>query len=311
MQQEKPFTRDEIAGLSVHSDLEKPRIVRLFRDHVLIGKREFINLLRYLLLAGGIILIATGLVFFFAYNWKYLSSTWKFTVVWIFQIGFLIPVWLPKSTKFTKQLLLTAASIFTGVLFAVYGQVYQTGAFTYQYISLWVALISIWVFTAHFTPLWLLYHYLILGGIYDYTQDPVYACYFLYAALGLALLWNHYKPQRSFPYWYLVVFMTAYVTWATYIMGFSIADTFIRPFSWGTFLLILAMNAGLFVYALYRRWIIPIAHLCVSGIIVLDVKIVESFSDNLFIPAFITLLALSGAVVLLVYLRNKWKHATH
>lgn len=305
---EEHFSRDELISLARFSDVRKDELQQLHQQHVYIHKNEYLNILKWLLLAGGLIFISVGLIFFFAYNWKDMNVVLKFSSIWIFIIGFLIPAYLPYTSRLTKQLLITMCSVFVGILFAVYGQVYQTGAFTYQYIALWVSLISIWVFTIHFSPLWLIFHMLIIAGMNDYAQDWNYVSFYLYTALALSLGWNEFKPHKSFPYWYLVILMTAAVSISTYVMGISIGITFLKSFSWTNFVILLLFEFALLGFALYKRWIIPIAHLCFSSIILMNVKIINVFNENLFIPATLTLLGLGASVFLLVYLRNKWKN---
>src|SRR5699024_2163378 len=56
-----------------------------------------------------------------------------------------------------RQLLLLIASIITGSLLALFGQVYQTGADTWQLFFGWALLITPWVLIARFPALWLLW----------------------------------------------------------------------------------------------------------------------------------------------------------
>src|SRR5690606_4337267 len=55
------------------------------------------------------------------------------------------------------QLLLLIASIITGSLLALFGQIYQTGADTWQLFFAWAILITPWVVIARFPALWLLW----------------------------------------------------------------------------------------------------------------------------------------------------------
>src|SRR5690606_3926429 len=56
-----------------------------------------------------------------------------------------------------RQLLLLIASIITGSLLALFGQIYQTGADTWQLFFAWAILITPWVVIARFPALWLLW----------------------------------------------------------------------------------------------------------------------------------------------------------
>jgi uncharacterized membrane protein len=107
--------------------------------------------------ALGAIFLLAGVVFFFAWNWKELSPVVRFAIldgaVVLATAGALF------CTKIlvARQWLLTAAAVLTGVLVAVYGQVYQTGADAYEVFALWSVLMLGWVLVSRFVPLWLLW----------------------------------------------------------------------------------------------------------------------------------------------------------
>lgn len=308
-QHEKRLSRTELTALANHSDLSPEQKKQGFRDHILIHRTEYQQFLQWVLLVGGIGLLAFGLIFFFAFNWRDIPANWKFATVWIFLLGFLIPSFLPKTPLLTKQLLITISSILVGVLFAVFGQVYQTGAFTYQYLAVWLALISIWVFTTHFVPLWILFHLLFCIALHDYF-DNFFAVYvYLFGAVALTVLWNQWKPGKAFPYWYILVLLTPAVVFCTARTSVIIADNaLLAKFNWIEFSVFICCIVSLFCLALFKKWLVPIAHIALSLIIILNAKVISTWEDNLFISAFVTLGALVGSVFFLIYLRNTWKN---
>ena len=70
-------------------------------------------------------------------------------------ISYLALVFFKKSLLL-QQLLLLAASLMTGALLALVGQVYQTGADSWQLFAIWSVLIVPWVAISRFPILWLL-----------------------------------------------------------------------------------------------------------------------------------------------------------
>lgn len=99
--------------------------------------------MRALLVLGGGHFLA-GVVFFFAYNWNELSSFSKFALL---EAAIIVAVVLALALKLERaaaQGMLIAASVFTGVLLAVIGQVYQTGADAWQLFAAWTLLITPW-----------------------------------------------------------------------------------------------------------------------------------------------------------------------
>jgi len=111
---------------------------------------------RSLLFVGAALLLA-GVVFFFAYNWARMHHVAKFCLIetglWICALAAL----RRGMDKLSGKVLMLSASMLVGVLLAVYGQVYQTGADAFENYVLWAALIFLWVVIARFAALWILW----------------------------------------------------------------------------------------------------------------------------------------------------------
>ena len=112
------------------------------------------------LLIIGAVALVLSLVFFIAYNWLNMGKMGKFALV---EAGLVISIVLYVALSFRQrfqlipQLLLLIASVITGSLLALFGQVYQTGADTWQLFFGWAILITPWVVIARFPALWLLW----------------------------------------------------------------------------------------------------------------------------------------------------------
>ena len=137
--------------------------------------REWKHFIEYMLLFLGTLAVAASAVFFIAYNWDALDRFAKFGITEVL-IALSVGVYLkankssqllaenhPKKAQrhIISQLALLVASIFVGVLLALYGQTYQTGADTWQLFLTWAILVLPWTITARFTLLWLLWLALI------------------------------------------------------------------------------------------------------------------------------------------------------
>ncbi len=109
------------------------------------------------LLFVGAALVLAGIVFFFAYNWARMPAVAKFCLIetglWICAFG----AWRRGLEATSGKVLLLSASMLVGVLLAVYGQVYQTGADAFEIYVLWAGLIFLWVLIARFAALWILW----------------------------------------------------------------------------------------------------------------------------------------------------------
>jgi uncharacterized membrane protein len=109
------------------------------------------------LLALGVGQFLAGVVFFFAYNWNDLSDIAKFAVIetaLAIAVGGALLVGLD---RVFGQMLLIAASVLTGVLLAVIGQVYQTGADVFELFAVWAVFILPWTIISRHPVHWLLW----------------------------------------------------------------------------------------------------------------------------------------------------------
>ena len=121
----------------------------------------------------GVILLSLALVFFIAYNWQDLGKMGKFALVegaLVMTIALYVAFSFRKRYTLVRQLLLLIASIITGSLLALFGQVYQTGADTWQLFFGWAVLILPWVIIARFPALWLLWLGLVNAALTLYLD---------------------------------------------------------------------------------------------------------------------------------------------
>lgn len=101
-------------------------------------------------------LLLVGVVFFFAFNWEDMHRFSRFALL---GSGVLITTLIAFRLGvegLAGQLALTATAVFTGVLLATFGMVYQTGADSYKFFASWAVLILPWVLVSRFQVLWLI-----------------------------------------------------------------------------------------------------------------------------------------------------------
>jgi uncharacterized membrane protein len=124
--------------------------------------------LRALLLWGGILLTAAGVIFFFAYNILDFSRLGKLGAAEaLLALACAAAVWRGPDTGVGRAAL-GAGCLFTGALLALFGQTYQTGADSFVLFAAWAALILPWVWLARFGPLWILWIALVNTAIATY-----------------------------------------------------------------------------------------------------------------------------------------------
>ncbi len=115
-----------------------------------------LRFLSRVVLAFAVLLLCSGVIFFFAYNWDDLSRYSKFAIAQGALILSLLPLLRVNLQQPAGQAALFAASLLVGALLALVGQTYQSGADTYQLFLAWSVLIAPWVLLARIPALWLL-----------------------------------------------------------------------------------------------------------------------------------------------------------
>jgi uncharacterized membrane protein len=124
-----------------------------------------------LLLIGGATLALVGVMAFFAYNWADLHKFAKFALVEVALVAGVVIAYIKGMDSLAGKTALFAAAVLTGVLLAVYGQTYQTGADPYGLFFTWAVLISGWAMINRNGGLWLLLLILLnLSLILYWTQ---------------------------------------------------------------------------------------------------------------------------------------------
>ena len=141
------------------------------------SKRTWLDFFDKALLIVGAVTVVLSLVFFIAYNWLHMGKLAKFALVegaLVITIALYVALSFRQRFAFIRQLLLLIASIITGSLLALFGQVYQTGADTWQLFFGWALLISPWVLIARFPALWLLWLGLVNGLVLLYIDTSLF-----------------------------------------------------------------------------------------------------------------------------------------
>jgi len=186
------------------------------------GKSDWRGFIDRLLLWAGAVLLAVGVIFFFAYNWSELSRVARLGLA---QLLLFIAVagcgWFGTEQPIGKALLFVSA-ILTGVLLALFGQTYQTGADTYELFMTWAVLILPWTIVGRLPALWMLLIALVNTAI---------TLYFMIFPGFFGLIFSTEKEL-----WLLFVFNTATLAlwelfsrrvewlrerWAPRLLGFS------------------------------------------------------------------------------------------
>ncbi|MGR2738126.1 DUF2157 domain-containing protein [Billgrantia sp. Q4P2] len=119
-----------------------------------------------LLLWLGMLALACAVLFLIAYNWTEMGRWLRFGLVQAALVAAIGVYWWAERRgaandgavgSIVARVALTAASLLLGVLLALFGQVYQTGADPWQLFFFWAVLMLPWAVVARFDALWILW----------------------------------------------------------------------------------------------------------------------------------------------------------
>ncbi len=126
------------------------------------------------LLILGVALAISGVFFFFAYNWQGLNHVVKLGLTQVLVLAAVVFVHLRGLDGLPGKIGLTVASLLVGVMLGVYGQVYQTGADSYELFMTWLLLILGWMAVSQFMPVWFLAYVLAHLAIATYWSSSYF-----------------------------------------------------------------------------------------------------------------------------------------
>ncbi|MBO9632655.1 MAG: DUF2157 domain-containing protein [Chitinophagaceae bacterium] len=309
--------REDIHIISRHSNLSASSIRTALREFVYSGKDAWQQFLRIFFLSLGAGFMISGVIFFFAYNWDQLH---KFVKLGIME-GLIILLTIGSlfiKNDLVRKILLTTASMLIGVLFAVFGQVYQTGADAFDLFRNWMLCITIWVIVAEFAPLWVIWIALANITAITYLQQrgqhiprltPFLVLFLINtASLKLALLLKHktaYKP----PQWFIILVAIAAAAFGTIGVSIGIFDPPDLVFSVLLTAVLLGFGAATW-YGLTQRSIFFLALTGCCVIVILCAAILNVSNDSgaiLFICLFLAI-GITALIKSLLILQKKWSY---
>ena len=129
--------------------------------------RTFID---HLLLWLGGLALAAAVMFFIAYNWNDIGRFAKFGMVEGFIVLAIVAYCRFGGHSAASKVSLLVATICLGVLLALYGQTYQTGADPWQLFFNWALLMLPWAIIGRFPAIWIFWVVLMNTSIVLYHQ---------------------------------------------------------------------------------------------------------------------------------------------
>ncbi|WP_020571412.1 DUF2157 domain-containing protein [Neolewinella persica] len=305
--------------LARHSDWQPEEIESALQQRVHASATDWHWLLRMLFLALGFGFLASGILFFFAYNWSEIPKLGKIVIA---ALGVSAPVLLsllPNLSDLLRKSFLTTGAFLVGPLFGVLGQIYQTGANAYDLFFAWALFIIIWAIVVDFAPLWLLFVGLLNITVSLYAEqiasgwDFSFTYMLLFALNSLAVVLVHLVPRLSFrkpyPSWLAKVFALAAIGCATVACFSAIMDE--GGGLAGLYTLLVAIVYGLTRwYAIKQQELFYLVAMTFS-LIVIGTAIIVQIDDNsggFFLATLWVVGTTIGSIFYLNRYRKIWSH---
>jgi uncharacterized membrane protein len=314
------MNREDIHIVARNSNLSEIEVNHALKDKIYNNAESWQKFLRLLFLSLGAGLTVSGIVFFFAYNWVDLHKFAKMGIIASLIVLSTLSTLLPQFNRTTKNIILTAVSILVGVLFAVFGQVYQTGANAYDFFLGWTVFISLWVIVANFPPLWLIYIALINTTFILYSQQVAYEWSGMLISMVLFImnsifligfiLLSQWKLKIKVPFWLLYIIALAAVSFSTKGIIQGIYYEYDGYQFWLFVLIVIALYSIGIKYGLKEKSGFYLTVIPFSLIIIITALLVNLSMDVgmfLFISLFI-LISVTLVIANLINLQKKWKN---
>lgn len=224
--------RADIHLISKHSNWSQTSVEAALKENVFSNRASWKKFLQYTFLILAVGFTLAGIIFFFAYNWATLNKFFKLGLMQgILTLTLLLSIILKFKNPILRNIILTAAAILVGVAFALFGQIYQTGANAYDFFLAWLVFIFIWTLISGFSILWLLFIALLNITITFYAQQVAYnwsdvlVCLLLFvldsAILIVTQLISTKRGEPIFPSWFsdIILAGAAYITTVGFAFG--------------------------------------------------------------------------------------------
>lgn len=151
-----------------------------------------------LLLWSGSLALACSVLFFIAFNWTEMGRYARFGLVEGSLVLAIAIYWKMNGRGIVGQAALVAATLLLGVLLALFGQTYQTGADPWQLFFTWAILMLPWALLARAAVLWILWlvllnlsivlYYQTFGGVFTILLGPNLSAQWLLFLLNTSAL---------------------------------------------------------------------------------------------------------------------------
>ena len=313
----KKIDREDIQIISRHSNLSESSIDKLLKQEIYSSTSSWGKFLRLFFISLGIGFTTVGIIFFFAYNWSDLHKFFKIGLIESLLVVITLVILYSKISLDIKNILLTGASMLVGVLFAVFGQIYQTGANAYDFFLGWTVFVTLWVLVSNFAPLWLIFIVLINITLGLYSEqvardwDEIFVLTLLFVVntgfLIVALVAKRCKKEIKPPIWFTNVLALAVVSISTIGICNGIFDSQNNLFLVLVFCTVILFGVGI-KYGLKIKSGFYLSIIPFSIIVIISTLFVKISDDAsmFFIISLFVIVSVTVVIKTLINLQKKW-----
>lgn len=311
--------RNDIHIISRHSNWTEKGINKVLREKVYSDTKSWKGFLNLLFISLGIGFTVSGIIFFFAYNWTDLHKYAKMGLIEGLIILTTTVVLFSKLNFNIKNILLTGTSVLVGVLIAVFGQIYQTGANAYDFFLGWTLFISLWVVISNYPPQWLVFFILINTTFVLYSQQVasdwsgvfVFSILFLFNSLVLLTihLISKFRNNLKVPTWFTSLLGLAAIVFSTIGIIIGIFDKHQSSFLVLLLLSIIAYGAGM-AYSIKTKNGFYLSIIPFSIIIIISALLIKISEDAamFFIVSLFIIVSITLLIKGLLDIQKKWNN---
>lgn len=315
---EKPrVTRSVIHIVSRHSNWSAAGIKNYFRQEgVYANSASWSKFIDLTLLGLGAAFSVIGIILFFAYNWHNLHKFVKLGLTQGVLIALIALVLFTKFKPLIKNILLASAAVLVGILFSVFGQIYQTGADAYDFFLGWTIFMAIWALVSDFAVLWLILVVLVNTTLVLYVDQvgPYWSttliCTILFILNAAVVVFTafRYRKEEINGWFSRVVGFGAVVCITIGLMAGILSrhhEELVFAFPVTILLYSLAIYYAFRQHQLYYLCIIPISVILVLTTLFLE-YIGSSGGDTYLVVSLMIIISITGLVRGLIKLTGKW-----
>lgn len=325
-EKEKQVTKQELFLLKEYSSIDNQQFKILYDTYGFASAKQWQNFIYYALLVCGTGFLVSGILFFFAFNWDKMPVSVKFSLVGIGILSSAYFAITPRVKEQVNKISLLATSLLIGVLLAIFGQNYQTGANAYDLFLTWLAIVTPLTLVSNSSYQWLFFSVLanttLVLALVQYLQiDSVFIAILYLVLLNLILLvlpqvkplYRHFQINKLYQQIQLVTLFTL----ATAGFGFWLftQDSSYQPKevkgALGTLLIALVVIGGGLALGWMQKQIYLFSYAVIALVscgLMLWMKLFKDAAEGLLVYMLYTLGAIFFIIKIVSIKSKTWKH---